>query len=161
MKTGDGSEAKKPGWYEKQYAGHASPKDIINSETGQAESWADIMVRKLNARDKAKQIEDEDFWKSVGGKPKTQKQLRELRRQQRQAEAERAKLTQQDILNKCAATGSCVVTMDDLKNAFPNLIHQIDNNAYRTQIDNKLFHAFLVSNGLMFSLPDFVFRKTA
>ena len=99
--------------------------------------------------------------KKAGRLPLTQREQRELRRQQRQVEAERAKLTQQDILNKCDSTGSCVVTINDIKNAFPNLIHQIGSNAYRTQIDNKLFHAFLVSNGLTFSLPDFVFRKTA
>ena len=121
------------------------------------------MATKPKSEEQAWREHREEFerLKKAGFVPLTQKEQRELRRQQRQAEAERAKLTQQDILNKCDSTGSCVVTMDDLKNAFPNLIHQIDNNAYRTQIDNKLFHAFLVSNGLTFSLPDFVFRKTA
>ena len=97
--------------------------------------------------------------KKAGFIPVTQREQRELRRQQRQAEAERAKLTQQDILNKCNSAGSCVATINDIKNAFPNLIHQIDDNAYRTQIDNKGFHEFLLSNKLSFSLPDFVFKK--
>jgi len=103
--------------------------------------------------------EELEALRKAGFVPLTQKEQRELRRQQRQGEAERAKLTQQDILNKCDSTGSCVATINDIKNAFPNLIHQIDDNAYRTQIDNKGFHEFLLSNKLSFSLPDFVFKK--
>ncbi len=82
-----------------------------------------------------------------------------MKRKHRQEEAERAKLTQQDILNKCNSDGGCKVTIDNMKNAFPTLISQIDENNYRTQIDNKRFHEFLLKNHLTFSLPDFIFKK--
>lgn len=91
----------------------------------------------------------------------TQKEQRDLRRKERQAESERAKLTQEDILTKCNSEGGCKVTINDMKNAFPKMISQIGGNAYMTQIDNKKFHEFLLSNGLTFSLPEYVFKKQA
>ena len=91
----------------------------------------------------------------------TQKEQREAKRKQRQAELERAKLTQDNILTNCAANGEFKVTVEGLKNAFPKMISQIDGNSFRTNIDNIPFKEFLLSNDLTFTLPDFVFKKRA
>ena len=97
--------------------------------------------------------------KRLNPKPPTQRQQRELDKKKREAEKQRVKLTQQDILDRCTKDGVVTVNINDMKNAFPKIIFQIDGNAFRTQIDNKEFEEFLRSNGLTFSLPDFVFIK--
>jgi hypothetical protein len=102
--------------------------------------------------------EELEALKKSGQIPLTQKELRELKRKQREEEAGRAKMTQAGILAKCATDGCVKVTVADMKNAFPSVISQIGGNAFRTQIDNKVFHEFLLSNNLTFSLPDLVFR---
>lgn len=97
--------------------------------------------------------------KKSGQMPLTQKEQRNLRSKQRQEEAERAKLTQEEIIAKCKTDGFLKVTVTSMQNAFPRLVSQIDGNVYRTQIDNKQFHEFLLNNSLTFTLPDLVFRK--
>lgn len=132
--------------------------EFVNEKTGDPESFGERTQRLFEeSRLKGKT----EFLELVrtGAIPPTQKEQRELKRKQRQEEAERAKLTQQDILNKCNSDGGCKVTIHDMNNAFPKLISQIDGNNYRTQIDNRQFHEFLLKNHLTFSLPDFVFKK--
>lgn len=115
---------------------------------------------KLCEQIKRKIKEDEALVERYTPQP-TQKEQRELKRKQREAEQERVKLTQQDILNKCNSDGCCKVAIIDLKNAFPKMISQIDGNNFRAQIDHTPFRDFLISNGLTFSFPDFVFKKQA
>jgi hypothetical protein len=102
-----------------------------------------------------------DEYRRLNPKPPTQKEIRESKRKERQAELERAKLTQQDILDKCNSQGECKVNESDLKNAFPKMVSLIDGNAFRPQINIKQFSEFLLNNSLTFSLPDFVFKKQA
>jgi len=135
-----------------------SSHEFVNEKTGQPESFherTERLAEESRLKDKAEFLE----LVRTGAIPPTQKEQRELKRKHRQEEAERAKLTQQDILNKCNSDGGCKVTIDNMKNAFPTLISQIDENNYRTQIDNKRFHEFLLKNHLTFSLPDFIFKK--
>jgi hypothetical protein len=134
-------------------------KPYINKKTGQRESWGERLTRIRLEKEMAKQAEIEANRKAGKIEPNTQKEHREAKRKQRQAEAERAKLTQQNILDRCNTDGHCEVTVSDMKNAFPALISQIDGNAFRTQIDSKTFNEFLSGNGLIFVFPDFVFLK--
>jgi hypothetical protein len=139
-----------------------APDEFINPHTGKPESFEERTERVAGENEKKHDAawQNEKAKLSQAGfiKP-TQQEQRKMNKQQRQAELERAKLTQQDILNKCNSDGGCKVTINDVKNAFPKMISQIDGNNYRTQIDNKQFHEFLLKNHLTFSLPDFVFKK--
>jgi hypothetical protein len=115
--------------------------------------------QKKQDEERQKRKEKEDADKKAGHIPLTQKEQRELKRQQREKEATRAKLDQAGIEKSCAENGECKVTIEDLKNAFPKMVSQIEGNTYRTQIDNKQFYEFLTSNGLTFTFPDYIFRK--
>jgi hypothetical protein len=132
--------------------------EFVNEKTGRPESFSERTARLVRERDLKASAEILEL-KRTGKIPLSQKEQRELKRQQRQAEVETATLTKQDILAKCGTDGFVKVTVSALKNAFPSMISQIAGNAYRTQIDNKQFHEFLLNNNLTFSLPDLVFKK--
>jgi hypothetical protein len=120
--------------------------EFINPKTGKPESFKDRTERI------AREQQGNRLYIS-------QRQQREIDRQARQDEQKQVKLNQDDIVAACIKNGSCKVTIDDIKNAFPKIISKIDGNAYRTQIDNKQFQEWLAVNGLTFTLPDFVFRS--
>lgn len=136
------------------------PNEFLNEKTGKPESFVERTQRLADEKREKERLKWEEY-RRLHPSPPTQKESREAKRKQRQAELERAKLTQDDILAKCVANGGIKVTIEDLKHAFPKMISQIEGNNFRTQIDNKQFHDFLLSNSLTFSLPDCVFKKQA